>query len=992
MSAKDNKPRVAILADRSRDVIAARDLVGLQPDDRYHTTDSQVPLTARALARYDALVIAGHGPATYSARELDAIERFVRGGGGLLLAGSAGVFERYTGRPAEEMAVAAIARRFGIDFLSPSDAGGRPKPDHELVVGYPDRSVRIHGAAPVRGLKRHDVCLRQWSPVQTKRRHTTLLSHPRTREAAALATRFGKGRIIAVGNAGFLTACRLLRRRLLDHLAGRPTRRGPLPYEILPPPRARRQGDLVVRYTDPVAGRVATVLRLARKILPQLNALVPAKHRKKGPRLCIELLPGCTARFAWWRGGGHTVQLGADATDAELAFAMACHVLGPMLWRTPVGWQLHASVLGGIALGHSVGLMAMRWAGFEAEADRLGEALEADSRSRFRGLDAGWYYAEGADSPGFWLWRELGRRFGDDLLARFLKAVPKKPDWKHAPFEVFTPLDVCIHFLSQATKADLFPWFAERGATVHPLPRAPFGSKPFRRGVLRALRRSLANASVPASERLDAVYALAGRQKGEKRPLGYAARQLRSRDPADRLVGAARLARARDPRGLDTLRSLAGSDEDPALAAIAALFLVETGHRDAADRLAALAEGLDPRFELDAGQHLRWLGDARAERFGLDGLRRRLGRTVARMDAVYGEAVLVFPTVNGRRAANIFTEEGVGHMPGGTHVSYALVDWVQTGGKWRRKGLARAAMERTFDDPRIRRCSCAWLGTGTRNTAHALYRSFGFVDVRRSEELERDLKDLPPPKRVKGLRVRAYRPGDEGPMARLFHRCYGDFLDADPRRPERLWPGLTALVAHRGRRLVGYVQACADPGDDRAWIEPLAIVPGKRREEVAAALMTRLHPLLEKQGAKKVALFRATEHLAPLLQPLGYVTRKSGGVGMFKLIDLPRFLEEIAPLLERRLSKRDWHCTLALRGETHRATLAVRGRRVAVSRRLPARADVTLEGCDRAITQVVAGIESPFEPYLQLDLRITPALNRHVLELLEALFPRLEKY
>jgi len=111
-----------------------------------------------------------------------------------------------------------------------------------------------------------------------------------------------------------------------------------------------------------------------------------------------------------------------------------------------------------------------------------------------------------------------------------------------------------------------------------------------------------------------------------------------------------------------------------------------------------------------------------------------------------------------------------------------------------------------------------------------------------------------------------------------------------------------------------------------------------------------------------------------------------------QLINLPQFLEEIAPLLERRLEKRDWTGTIALCGETHRAALAVRGHRVVVSRRLPARADIALEGSDRAITQVVAGIESPLEPYLQLDLRITPALNRHALKLLETLFPRLEKY
>ena len=83
-SRRQSGRRVAILVDRSRDVQAVRGLIGLEPDDRYHTTDSRAPLTARRLAAHDVLVIAGHSPATYSRRETDAIVAFVRRGGGLL--------------------------------------------------------------------------------------------------------------------------------------------------------------------------------------------------------------------------------------------------------------------------------------------------------------------------------------------------------------------------------------------------------------------------------------------------------------------------------------------------------------------------------------------------------------------------------------------------------------------------------------------------------------------------------------------------------------------------------------------------------------------------------------------------------------------------------------------------------------------------------------------------------------------------------------------
>ena len=444
----------------------------------------------------------------------------------------------------------------------------------------------------------------------------------------------------------------------------------------------------------------------------------------------------------------------------------------------------------------------------------------------------------------------------------------------------------------------------------------------------------------------------------------------------------------RDPRGADALRALAASKGDQTLAALAALMLADEGDGAAADRLAALAEGLDHRFQLLVGHLLERLGHPRAGRFTLDGIRKADGPKAARIDVKYDGELMVFPTVDGVHAANIFSAEDVGHLPGNTHVSRFFVHWVHTAGKFRRRGLARRAMQRTFDDPRARRCSCATLGTGTRNTAHALYRSFGFVDIRPGESLECGLERQLPRIRARGIRVRAFRPGDGAAMARLFGTCYGEFRNAGRKRPTCQADGSTVLLAHAGRKLVAYAKAFVHDKD--ASIHEIAVAPGKKREELVGPLMWRLHQALAKKGAKKVRVWMATEMLAPLLQPLGYVSRKHGGVGMFTLIHLPQFLAEIAPLLERRLKKKDWTGTLALCGETHRAGLTFRNGRVTVHERPPARADITLEGSDAALTRIVAGIHSPFEPYLQLDLKIAPALNHRFLELLEALFPKVQ--
>ena len=74
----------------------------------------------------------------------------------------------------------------------------------------------------------------------------------------------------------------------------------------------------------------------------------------------------------------------------------------------------------------------------------------------------------------------------------------------------------------------------------------------------------------------------------------------------------------------------------------------------------------------------------------------------------------------------------------------------------------------------VRRCSCAYLSTGTRNTAHAMYRSFGFVDIGFSEVFTRELRQEKA-KVVEGLLIRPYSSGDEVKMAALANECYSDY-------------------------------------------------------------------------------------------------------------------------------------------------------------------------------------------------------------------------
>jgi len=352
--------------------------------------------------------------------------------------------------------------------------------------------------------------------------------------------------------------------------------------------------------------------------------------------------------------------------------------------------------------------------------------------------------------------------------------------------------------------------------------------------------------------------------------------------------------------------------------------------------------------------------------------------------------------VDGQPVANNFSIDLIGHMPCNTHVSVYYVDWVHAHPKFRRKGLSRLAMARVLSDARARRCSCTGLGTGTRNVAHALYRSFGFVDLPTTEQLRCDLPGPSCPARVKGVNVRAYRPGDETAIAKLLNACRAESWAHRPARPRQFTPDTIAILAHKGRKLVACVTAVPRDGrDNSAIIREVGFAPGDDQQKIAEALIGKLHRELQKRGVERTDLYLGARALAPILQPLGYRTHRHGGVSMFALLNLPQFLDELRPLLAHRLAKKDkteYVGTIALVGEKHRAGLRIQTGRITVLNRPPSRPDIALVASDETITRIVVGVETPFEAYLQLRLRISPMLNDDVRDLLDALLPRLNEF
>jgi len=246
-----------------------------------------------------------------------------------------------------------------------------------------------------------------------------------------------------------------------------------------------------------------------------------------------------------------------------------------------------------------------------------------------------------------------------------------------------------------------------------------------------------------------------------------------------------------------------------------------------------------------------------------------------------------------------------------------------------------------------------------------------------------------PAPQPKGVIIRPCRPGDEKAMAALFDQDYRDWFARPPMRPTRVHESRTVFVALRGRKPVGYLEARLDAKQARIW-QHAAV--DKDRERVARALLDHCHREMRARGVREMRAHWPTQGDACDLERAGYARRQSGGVSMFAVLDLPRFLAEAAPLWERRLGKIEWEGTLAFQGQRLRASLEFTGGRATACDRVPRRPDVRLTGSDATLTRILAGIVSPYEAYLQRDLAVRPGLNGPVRRLLESLLPRMSSY
>lgn len=1002
------KERIRILVDTSRDTGHSNGLIQIEPDDIYQTTDNRDYLCEAVLKNYDVLAICNSTALKYTDEERKLIRKFVENGGGLFLAASASHFERDVREPISELGINKIASLFGVRFLTLAEGAGEIDTDANPVRGYTTQSLQLTDHEIVAGLSIDDLALTYCGILDIPKDAEVFLEHGETREPVGGCLHFATGRVLLINEQLFKYEKHPVAGQFMDWLGINHTSFASgdetIPDEIPIEEQVKEEGKIKIFYTDFVADRVDTCLTFAQKLAKEMLAKFP-----KGKKIewKIELIPSCVHdyRFSW---GDSIMTIGACVSDARLAYSLGFEVSGLLQHRTRFGKakEVISQAEGFDGFQFFFGIWAMNQLEFGAEAAEMTAQVERQFREVERtGTPLG---IKEQSLKSMWVLKALLEKYGDELFVRLTQTVSEGSDiGKNIPHPIFSRLDRLIYYLSRAVDEDLFPWFEAIPMSVQPLRLLPNESDEFAESVRERLNAIIRDTSADTSDRSDAIASLLELTEEGEQNISPFIPKLEAEDRYERLMAATKLVKTCDNRAMKVLEELIVDTGDDGLVAIALLALVRNGRTgDIIKQLVEIAPDQDHRYQLEAGYLLEKIGHEAAERFSYNGLTDESGAMVVTMNCKQDGELQFSPTIAGHRVANCDSMFHTHHFPYNTHVPGTYVSWVHTEDKFRRKGLSRWAFGKTMAHPFVRQHSCASLYTGTDNPAHSMYRSFGFVDGISEQTLSKTLRHEQT-KVVEGLVVRPYAPGDEVAMARVLNAFYADQVERRPRRAKRRRTSETrrTQLAEKDGELLGYVQVQCEDKEQVASITEFCLKPQPSEgsehpegflEEVGATLLCTMHNDLVKRKYKKISWYPEGEqekaYVRRLFHNFGYNSEEADWVWMFKIINLPMLLNELAPLLSKRLSKsddyKDWHGIISIKTADHQASIGIRDGEIRAAAEVSEDIGIRLSTDDDTLTQFILGVTTPYAAYLQNKLQVAPTVNSSVAGLLRTLFPR----
>lgn len=191
--------------------------------------------------------------------------------------------------------------------------------------------------------------------------------------------------------------------------------------------------------------------------------------------------------------------------------------------------------------------------------------------------------------------------------------------------------------------------------------------------------------------------------------------------------------------------------------------------------------------------------------------------------------------------------------------------------------------------------------------------------------------------------------------------------------------------------IVGYVTASFDKGKREARIREIVVNPDKDFEQIAKLLVRKAYKnLLEKKPAVIHTGSILNPHYTEIFPQLGFFDIESTGAFMYVILDIPKFLKEISPILANSIKRlKQWNGLLQLQCEEHSFFIKKQEGDIETLIWTNQKPDFKIILSRGLLTKLLFGIAESVESFRKGKLKVETALNeKETVHILATIFPK----
>lgn len=247
------------------------------------------------------------------------------------------------------------------------------------------------------------------------------------------------------------------------------------------------------------------------------------------------------------------------------------------------------------------------------------------------------------------------------------------------------------------------------------------------------------------------------------------------------------------------------------------------------------------------------------------------------------------------------------------------------------------------------------------------------------------------------LQIRQMQPDDAEELLKLYQRFTLNFVGSSARtlktfqRMTRRKDNLRWIALDERGRNIGYANAVYAKGRRTGRILEIIVDPEHNFIAVARLLVEKIHDILVEKGAAVIqAASIRNPHYPQIFPRMGFFEIETDGVFMYAVTDVAKFLDDISPIIVRRLQRvPNWNGLLQITCQENNKFYKKHGETVQTLLSTNQNPDYSISLNANTLIGILLGLTDAKKAWSERVLAVQTLLSKkETNELLTVLFPR----